>query len=207
MSRPIKTFARWWKATMPSRESLENNRFIRPVAHRVLVPALWRFTRRSVPRGVALGLFVGIFFLIPGVQIAGAALFALPFRANVPVAAGMTFLSNPATTPFILAASIWIGNHAFGYTADISRFIGLIDAGASVSEWWAWLSSEAAPSLIGGLFIISALSAIIGYVLAAGIWRWWISHKWHNREEERARIAAERAECEKIAGSVAAADS
>ncbi len=45
---------------MPSRDSLENNRFIQPVAHRVLAPELWRFTRRSVPRGVALGLLVGI---------------------------------------------------------------------------------------------------------------------------------------------------
>src|SRR3546814_14331011 len=72
-----------------------------PVAHRVLEPSLWRFTRRSVPRGVALGLLVGIFLLIPGVQIAGAALLALPFRANIPLAAAMTFLSNPATTPLL----------------------------------------------------------------------------------------------------------
>ena len=42
-------------------------------------PALWRFTRRSVPRGVALGLFVGIFVVIPGLQIFGAALLATPF--------------------------------------------------------------------------------------------------------------------------------
>ena len=73
-------FGRWLRASMPSRESLEHNRFIRPVAHRVLAPALWRFTRRSVPRGVALGLFVGLFVMIPGLQITGAALLALPFR-------------------------------------------------------------------------------------------------------------------------------
>ena len=69
---------------------------------RVFHPALWRFTRRSVPRGVALGLLVGIFLLIPGVQIAGVALLALPVRANIPIGAAMTFLSMPATTPFIL---------------------------------------------------------------------------------------------------------
>src|SRR3546814_5191395 len=93
--------SRWWHANAPTRESLENNRFLAPVAHRVLEPSLWRFTRRSVPRGVALGLLVGIFLLIPGVQIAGAALLALPFRANIPLAAAMTFLSNPATTPLL----------------------------------------------------------------------------------------------------------
>ena len=39
--------ARWWHANAPTRESLEDNRFIAPVAHRVLEPSLWRFTRRS----------------------------------------------------------------------------------------------------------------------------------------------------------------
>ena len=77
-------------------------------------PELWRFTRRSVPRGVAIGLLVGIFALIPGVQIIGAALLCVPFRGNVPLAAAMTFLSNPGTTPFILVASLYVGNQ-LGY--------------------------------------------------------------------------------------------
>ena len=47
----------------------------------------------------ASGLFVGVFFLIPGVQIIGAALFCVPVRGNIPIAAGMTFLTNPFTTP------------------------------------------------------------------------------------------------------------
>ena len=36
------------RQSIPSRESLAENRFIKPVAHRVLAPELWRFTRRSV---------------------------------------------------------------------------------------------------------------------------------------------------------------
>jgi len=51
-------FSRWWHANAPTRESLEKSRVLAPVAHRVLEPSLWRFSRRSVPRGVALGLFV-----------------------------------------------------------------------------------------------------------------------------------------------------
>ena len=53
-----------------------------------------------------VGLLVGIFALIPGVQIVGAALMCVPFRGNVPLAAGATLLSNPATTPMILLAAI-----------------------------------------------------------------------------------------------------
>ena len=117
----------WWRRNAPTRESLEEVRWLRPFAHRVLEPSLWRFTRRSVPRGVALGLIVGIFLMIPGLQIIGAALLALPCRANVPIAVAMTFLSNPATTPFILYLSIIVGNRFVHSTADIGTVAAMIE--------------------------------------------------------------------------------
>ncbi|AUW59047.1 DUF2062 domain-containing protein [Sphingobium sp. SCG-1] len=173
---------RWWHANAPTRESMEHNRFIAPVAHRVLEPSLWRFTRRSVPRGVALGLLVGIFLLIPGIQIAGAALLALPVRANIPVAAAMTFLSNPATTPFILWASVYVGNFMLGRTADASGFMALVHNHAGVQQWMAWLFSEAAPAMLFGLAVISVVSAAVGYLIAVGFWRIRMSRKWHARK-------------------------
>ncbi|WP_420902561.1 DUF2062 domain-containing protein [Sphingobium algorifonticola] len=173
---------RWWHANAPTRESLEHNRFLAPVAHRVLEPSLWRFTRRSVPRGVALGLLVGIFLLVPGIQIAGAALLALPVRANIPVAAAMTFLSNPATTPFILWASVYIGNFMLGRSADASGFMALVRNHAGVQQWMAWLFSEAAPAMLFGLAIISVVTAAIGYLIAVGFWRVRMSRKWQARK-------------------------
>ena len=92
---------------MPTRASLEGNRYFQPVAHRVLAPELWRFTRRSVPRGVALGMVTGILF--PVAQIVLSAVFALPFRANIPTAAATTFITNPLTTPPLWVAGYWIG--------------------------------------------------------------------------------------------------
>ena len=41
--------------------------------------------------GLAIGLLVGIFVMIPGLQIIGSALLCIPFRGNIPVAALMTF--------------------------------------------------------------------------------------------------------------------
>ncbi|MDE0945325.1 MAG: DUF2062 domain-containing protein [Sphingobium sp.] len=175
-------FSRWWHANAPTRESLEHNKFLAPVAHRVLEPSLWRFTRRSVPRGVALGLLVGIFLLIPGIQIAGAALLALPFRANIPVAAAMTFLSNPATTPLILWLSVYIGNWMLGRSADASGFMTLVDDHATIGQWTAWLVSEAAPAMLLGLAIISVVAAIVGYVVADRFWRHRMGRKWQARK-------------------------
>jgi uncharacterized protein (DUF2062 family) len=175
----------WIRSQAPSRETFERSRFLRPFAQRVFHPALWRFTRRSVPRGVALGLLVGIFLLIPGIQIAGAALLALPFRANIPLAAAMTFLSNPATTPFILVASIYVGNSALNMGADVTQFEALIERNAPLSAWADWLVSSAAPAMLTGLFLIALLSAVIGYVIAAVSWRIWLSRKWKARAHRR----------------------
>jgi uncharacterized protein (DUF2062 family) len=172
---------KWIHEQAPTRESFERSKFLRPFAQRVFHPALWRFTRRSVPRGVALGLLVGIFFLIPGVQIAGVALLALPVRANIPIGAAMTFLSMPATTPLILAASLYVGNGLLHLKADLFQLQRLMDSGAPVSAWLNWLLSDAAPAMVVGLAVISVVSAAIGYLVATWFWRWRIAGKWRRR--------------------------
>jgi uncharacterized protein (DUF2062 family) len=179
----------WLNRQMPSRESFEKSRLLRPFAQRVFHPALWRFTRRSVPRGVALGLLIGIFFLIPGVQIAGVALLALPVRANIPIGAAMTFLSMPATTPFILVASVYVGESVLRLGGSSGRFYQLIENSAPLSAWIDYFWTEAPLAVvqgIAGLAIISVVSAAIGYILAAWFWRWWISAKWRRRSKSLA---------------------
>lgn len=175
----------WCARNLPTRESVEGVRWLRPVAHVVLRSDLWRFHRRSVPRGVALGLIVGIFLMIPGLQMIGAVLISLPFRANIPLAVGMTFLSNPLTTPLILLASLGIGNKLLGLHADISTFMTLLKEHAGLREYMNWLFSDAAPALMGGLAVISIAAGIIGYFLAAFLWQWWIRHKWRHRAAHR----------------------
>ena len=180
---------RWIMRQAPTRDSFERSRFLRPFAKRVFHPALWRFTRRSVPRGVALGLLVGIFLLIPGVQIAGVALLALPVRANIPIGAAMTFLSMPATTPFILIASVYVGESVLHLGDGSGRFYQLIETAAPLSAWveYAWTEAPlAVVQGIAGLAISSVVAAAVGYVLAAWFWRWWISAKWRRRSKAHA---------------------
>lgn len=155
------------RRNMPTREALEGNRFTRHLAKR---QELWRFTRRSVPRGVAVGLLVGIFALIPGIQIIGAALLCVPGRGNIPIAVAMTFLSNPATTPLILIASAAIGGW-LGFQVDVGTVYAMIDRGASLGEWTSWFFSDAAPAVLAGLAVFAVVAAAVGYLLAAVIWR------------------------------------
>jgi uncharacterized protein len=181
MSTLFSRFTAWAHRTLPTREHLEEYRLVRPLAQR---HELWRFTRRSVPRGVGIGLLIGILAMIPGVQMVGAALMCMLVRGNIPIAVVMTFLSNPATTPLILAASIYIGNR-FGFNADLTTFQALIQSGAGFDRWVAWLLSDAAPSMLFGLLVISIVTALIGYVIAALLWRCWIGHKRKTRERAR----------------------
>ena len=176
----VERISRWVAKNAPKREELAESRWLKPFGSRVLHSEFWRFTRRSVPRGVAVGLFVGVFALIPGVQIVGAALMSIPFRANIPIAAAMTFLTNPMTTPFLVAASLEIGSF-LGFRSDIRAFYDLIHRHAGVGDWLAWMFSDAAPGLVSGLFIIAVASAVLGYFLAVVIWRWWTARKWRRR--------------------------
>jgi uncharacterized protein (DUF2062 family) len=176
----VRRIGHWVRANTPDRESLGSSKWLGPFGKHVTRSELWRFTRRSVPRGVAVGLLIGIFLMIPGLQIIGAALMCVPVRGNIPIAAAMTFLSMPATTPFILVASIAIGN-ALGWHADLSTFSTLYERGATVGEWIRWLASDAAPSLVVGLFVLGSVAAAIGYVVSAVGWRLWIARKWRGR--------------------------
>lgn len=170
------------RKAVPTHEAMAQSRFVRPLLTR---PHLWRYTRRSVPRGVAAGLLIGMLVLIPGLQIVGAALLCVPVRGNIPLAAGATFLSNPATTPFILIAALWIGSF-LGLHADLATFQGLIASGAGLGEWVSWLLSSAAPALLLGLLAISTVSAVVGYGVSVVVWRWWIVRRRRTRLARRA---------------------
>jgi uncharacterized protein (DUF2062 family) len=169
----------------PTREEMLKSRWLKPFGERIRHSELWRFTRRSVPRGVAVGLFVGIFMMVPGIQIIGAVLLAAPFRANIPVAAGMTFLSNPATTPFFVVAAIWVGNR-MGFHADLAALHQLAVSHASLRRWLIWLFSDAGPSMVSGLLVISIGVSRVGYIVSLVGWRWWVSRKWRRRQDPRA---------------------
>jgi uncharacterized protein (DUF2062 family) len=172
----VERISKWIAKNAPKREELAESRWLKPFGSRVMHSEFWRFTRRSVPRGVAVGLWVGIFALIPGVQIIGSALVSIPFRANIPVAAAMTFLTNPFTTPFLLGASWFVGS-----SLGLGGLKGVPGRHATIAEWVTWLFSDAAIATVTGLFIIATVTAAVSYFASMLIWRWWTGRKWRRR--------------------------
>lgn len=184
----LKRLHHWANTNMPTREGMAQNKYVRPFAHRVLKSELWRFNRRSVPRGVALGMLTGV--IIPIGQIFAAAVLALSVRANVPVAALTTFVTNPFTTPFIWFLSYKLGQSILRvdqltYGKPLSTAVHT----GKVGDWMEWLTGQAGVMAFG-LVIFAILSAALGYVVASLGWRWWAGHKWRQRSKRRARVTA-----------------
>jgi uncharacterized protein (DUF2062 family) len=170
----------WLKHHIPTHESIEANRFLRPVAHRILVPSLWRFNRRSVPRGVALGVLAGILF--PFAHMALAAVLALPLRANVPIAVGTTLINNPVTFLPLLAAGVRVGNWVLQVDRQIPGAPIATNVHAHVG-WLHWLAQGSAAAIVG-LTIIAISMSIISYFATGLIWRFRIARKWRRRHDK-----------------------
>ncbi|MFL0671822.1 MAG: DUF2062 domain-containing protein [Erythrobacter sp.] len=157
----------------PTREEMAQNKYLAPIAHRFLSPELWRFTRRSVPRGVALGLFAA--FIVPVGQIFLSAFLALPLRANVPLAALITFVTNPFTLPFWLVVANRIGEF-------LLRFEG---AGASIAAAappdGAWdilnMIYEVGAATILGCIVLAVVSPLLGWFISGWVWRVIVARK------------------------------
>ena len=138
-------------------------------------------TRRSVPRGVAIGLFVAV--IIPIMHTAIAAILAIPARANVAVAAAFTLVVNPFTIPPLYYAASRIGswelhNDALVNPAAAERF------SSELSRLLFWIH-QASGSIAIGVLTIAAMLALVGYFAASLVWRFWSRSRWQQRRRSR----------------------
>lgn len=173
----VRRFGAWSadiiRKNTPTREQMAENRFLAPVAHRVLSPELWRFTRRSVPRGVALGLFAA--FIFPLGQILISTFLALPARANVPLAALVTFVTNPFTLPFWLVVANRTGDFVLHFGAAAPA---VVSAKAGSTAWAVFAEAyEVAGATLVGYLVLSFVAPVIGYILSVWVWRAVVSRK------------------------------
>ena len=75
---------RYLRKYLPDHETIRNNPWLRPFESSLLHPRLWHLNRHSAAGAVAAGLFCG---LIPGpLQMLGAAISAVAFKVNLPLA-------------------------------------------------------------------------------------------------------------------------
>jgi uncharacterized protein (DUF2062 family) len=169
-----RTFQRW----LPTEDKLKASRSLRwlgPLLHR---PWLWHFNRRTVAAGVGIGIFFG--FLIPVLQIAFSAIVAILLRANLPVAAISTLVSNPFTYAPIFYLAYRTGHFVLGNPLSPSELSALASgasqlaeaAGAGVATSFAWADLLAmGKPLFVGLAIFAVVGGVLGYFGTLLAWR------------------------------------
>jgi uncharacterized protein (DUF2062 family) len=166
----------WLSRHIPTRETIDSYRLLRPFARRLRRPELWHLNHRSVPRGIALGLGVGI--IVPVMHIVLAALLAIPARANVWLAMAMTLVVNPLTIPPMYIAAYHIGRWELRHDAiDPAE---AKEASSELARLLFWLHHASGPIALGILTLASG-AALIGYVGSAIGWRMWVARKWRRR--------------------------
>lgn len=161
------------RRVVPNHEKMKENIFMRRFAHWFTNPCLWHLNRHSVANAVAVGAFAG---LIPGpFQVMTAALLSLLFRANLPLAAFVTFYSNPFTIAplYWLAYQIgsWItGEHGVAALPTLPTFseLSFLEGAQALLHWTGSLGWPIAI----GLPVLAVILAGIGYIVAHQFWRW-----------------------------------
>ncbi|MEQ7872636.1 DUF2062 domain-containing protein [Sphingomonas sp. ASV193] len=174
----------WVQSHIPTQETIGKYRLLRPFAKQLSRPDLWRLNHRSVPRGVALGLGVGI--IIPFMHVVIAALLAIPARANIMFAALFTLVVNPLTIPPMYYLAYRIGRWELRQEAVVD-LNDATNVSGELARFMFWIHHASKPIAVG-ILTLAAVSALLGYLFASIGWRWWVGSKL--RERRHARRAA-----------------
>lgn len=121
--------------------------------------------------GAALGVFFG--FLIPVAQIFASAIFALALRANLPVAAASTLVSNPFTYGPIFVLAHRTGAALLGERPDPEREIAVAREAeqprADPQTWRERVGAVGKPLALG-LAVFAVIGGSVTWVLVNLLW-------------------------------------
>lgn len=162
-----KKLQRW----LPSEADLRQRRSLRWLGPLLRRPWLWHLNRRSVAAGAAIGVFFGL--LIPVLQIGAAAALAVLLRANLPVAAASTLVSNPLTYAPIFLLAYKTGAALLGQPVDGQKAAALAAVtadGADEDKHWSQRALDVGKPLFVGLVVFAMVGAVVTWVAVQLAW-------------------------------------
>ena len=165
-----------------SRETLAAHPWLKPVAHHLREPGLWHVQHEAVARGVAIGVFWA--FALPVAQILVACVHCIWWRGNIPVAAGVTLITNPFTIGFWLWLAYKLGSLILGISPhEVEAGSAALQAASASAGFdvMGWLQRFGWPAVLG-MAIFSVAGSAGGYVLVKLIWRFRV---WFKRRVQR----------------------
>lgn len=158
---------------VPDTDKIRSHKHLQFLGQWLHNPMLWHLNRRSVAGGAAVGLFMA--FVPMPFQMLPAALLSVIFKFNVPIAVALVWITNP----FTIAPITY-----FAYKLGI-LLLGLPEHDIAFEPSWQWLVTELKwiwqPLLLGS-FVVSAVSATLGYFLVHALWRMHVVRDWKRRK-------------------------
>jgi uncharacterized protein (DUF2062 family) len=179
---------KWLRDRLPKPEDIQAQRSLRWLGPLLRRPWLWQLTRRRVALGAAIGVFFG--FLIPVLQIALSAIFAVLLRANLPVAAVSTLVSNPFTYAPIFVLAYRTGSAILGEKVDEAQLAALerdeADEAAKPVSWAERAAAIGKPFFLG-LLIFATIGAAVTWLLVNLVWTLAVRLRQRRRSAARRR--------------------
>ena len=172
---------------LPTPEQILESRTLKLFAPQLADPRLWHFNRHSLNKAVYIGV-LSAFFPLPG-QMLLALIGALIFRANVPMALGLTWITNPLTSLPIFYAAYYIGAKILDVPMISLRLIGRM-----IADFSLWALSDGANPFITykgtvsisafslGITILAIITSIICGLAFKAIWRYKTVTTWQKRQ-------------------------
>ena len=179
---------RYLRKLLPGHDAISNNRWLRPFENSLLHPRLWHLNRHSAAGAIAAGMFCG---LIPGpFQMIGAAICALIFRVNLPLALFTTLYTNPFTILPLYVVAFAIGRWVTGDNVSFVEppefdWSHVIDGCQAMLAWVLGLGKP----LGVGLLVLAIALAVLGYCVTQGAWRLYLIRSWRQRKLQRQKTA------------------
>ncbi|NIB41261.1 DUF2062 domain-containing protein [Pseudomaricurvus alkylphenolicus] len=167
-----KILKRW----LPNPHEIKEHPTLNFMSHLLHDPNLFHLNRHSVSGAFFVGLFVALMPTLGQMPI--AALVALMFRVNMPIAVALVWISNPLTMPAIFYATYEFGrwildSPALEFTMELS---------------WEWFSTEFTklwqPLVVGSL-LAGLVVGCLGYISMQLFWRWHVVRNWEKRKARR----------------------
>lgn len=176
----------WLRKFTPDHAAVENHPWLYPFRNTLLHPRLWHLNRHSAAGGVAAGLFCGM--LPAPFQMISAALCAVVFRLNLPLAIFTTLYTNPLTFVPLYILAYWVGQAIVGGEAG---FVPPPEFDfAAIGPWLAasvaWLG-HLGFALVVGVLLLASVFAVAGYFGVRVAWRVWLVRAWRRRSLRRSK--------------------
>lgn len=179
------------KSLLPTPEKILESRSLKMLAPHLVDPRLWQFNRHSLNKAVYIGV-LSAFFPLPG-QMLLALIGALIFRANVPMALGLTWITNPVTTLPVFYAAYYVGAKILDVPMISLRLIGRM-----ISDFSLWVLAEGANPFVTysgtvslsafclGLIILAIITSVVCGLAFKAIWRYKTVITWQQRAKDAA---------------------